>query len=330
MFFRPQSSRSPSVRPLSVPSGSGPATVPLTGPVDPTGTADPATDSVPTAAQVLAGVDLTGRRAVVTGADDGVGLETARALAGAGAEVTLAVRDVDAGETARAGIVAGTGDDLVRVGELDLADQRSIARFVRLWDGPLHILVHAAGVVGPPLTRTVDEWELHLAVNHLGPASLSAGLHWALTAVDGARVVEVTSSAHLSAPFDLEDPHFFSTPYDAALADARSRTAAVLHTVEAARRWSGDGIAVNAVHPGPAGRPAEQGAATVVLAAASPLTGGISGRYFEDAAEAGPAAPDAGRGVAAHAVDPVAARRVWSWTENTLREVWFAGLPIVA
>lgn len=282
-----------------------------------------------TADDVLAGADLTGTRAVVTGATSGVGLATARALAAAGAEVTLAVRDADAGAAARAGVVAATGNDQVRVGELDLTDQRSIARFVRLWDGPLHTLVHAASVSGAPLTRTADEWELHLAVNHLGPASLDAGLHWALTAVDGARIVHATSDAHRQAPFDLEDPHFASSRYDAALAHARSRTAAVLHTVEAARRWSGDGIAVNAVHPG-TGYPPERGAATVVLAAASPLVGGISGRYFEDLAEAGPAEPGTAGGVAAHAVDPVQARRVWRWTENTLREVWLAGLPVVA
>lgn len=281
-----------------------------------------------TATDVLAGADLTGKRAVVTGAASGVGLATARALAAAGAEVTLAVRDADAGAAARAGIVAETGNEQVRVGEVDLADQRSIARFVRLWDGPLHVLVHAASVAGGPLARTVDEWELHLAVNHLGPASLNSGLHWALTAVDGARIVHVVSDAHRDAPFDLEDPHFFSTRYDGATAHARSGTAAVLHTVEAARRWSGDGIAVNAVHPGTGG--ADEGAATVVLAAASPLTGGISGSYFENLAEAPTAAPGDDHGVAAHAVDPVLARRVWRWTESSLREVWFSGLPVVA
>ncbi|MEJ8278577.1 SDR family NAD(P)-dependent oxidoreductase [Pseudonocardia spirodelae] len=283
-----------------------------------------------TAADVLAGVDLTGRRAVVTGATCGVGLAAARALAAAGAEVTLAVRDLDAGAAARDGIVADTGNEHVAVGELDLADQRSVARFVRLWDGPLHMLVHAAAVAGAPLTRTVDDWELHLAVNHLGPASLTSGLHWALTAVDGARVVTVSSAAHLDAAFDAEDPHFAGGRYDAHLAHARSRTAALLHAVETARRWSSDGIAVNAVNPGPSGRDPEQGAATVVLAAASPLVGGISGRYFEDLAEAGTAGAGATRGVAAHALDPVAARRVHRWTERTLREVWFAGLPIVA
>ncbi|KAA1026602.1 SDR family NAD(P)-dependent oxidoreductase [Pseudonocardia sp. EV170527-09] len=178
----------------------------------------PVAPAAATAADVLAGVDLTGRRAVVTGATTGVGLATARALAAAGAEVTLAVRDAEVGAVARAGIVADTGNERVAVGELDLSDQRSIARFVRLWDGPLHMLVHAAAVAGAPLTRTVDDWELHLAVNHLGPASLTSGLHWALTAVDGARVVTVTSAAHRDAAFDPEDPHFSDQRYDAHLA----------------------------------------------------------------------------------------------------------------
>ncbi|WP_082375181.1 SDR family NAD(P)-dependent oxidoreductase [Pseudonocardia sp. HH130629-09] len=290
----------------------------------------PVAPAAATAADVLAGVDLTGRRAVVTGATTGVGLATARALAAAGAEVTLAVRDAEAGAVARDGIVADTGNERVAVGELDLSDQRSVARFVRLWDGPLHMLVHAAAVAGAPLTRTVDDWELHLAVNHLGPASLTSGLHWALTAVDGARVVTATSAAHRDAAFDPEDPHFSDERYDAHLAHARSRSAALLHAVEAARRWSGDGIAVNAADPGPVGVDPEQGAATVVLAAASPLVGGISGRYFAGLAEAGPVGPGVAGGVATHALDPVVARRVWRWTERTLREVWFAGLPIVA
>ncbi|BBG00169.1 MULTISPECIES: SDR family NAD(P)-dependent oxidoreductase [Pseudonocardia] len=321
MSVRPVSDRSQTVPSLLTPALSDPDLS------DPARTAA----ELPTAAELLAGVDLTGRRAVVTGAAAGVGLETARALAGAGAEVTLAVRDADAGAVARAAVVAETGNDRVAVGVLDLSDQRSIARFVRLWDGPLHMLVNTAGVSAIPLSRTAEEeWELHLAVNHLGPAALSSGLHWALAAVDGARVVNLSSGAHLDAPFDLEDPHFMSTRYDSALALGRSRTAAVLHAVEATRRWSGDGIAVNAVAPAANRSTPQQGAATVVLAAASPLAAGVSGRYFEDVAEAGPADPRTGRGVAAHALDPVVARRVWRWTERTLRETWFSGLPVVA
>src|SRR5258708_9358814 len=94
-----------------------------------------------TAAEVIAGVDLTGRRAIVTGAASGIGVETARALAGAGAEVTLAVRDTDAGARTAADIASTTGSRALGVEALDLADRASVAAFAARWDGPLHLLV---------------------------------------------------------------------------------------------------------------------------------------------------------------------------------------------
>jgi NAD(P)-dependent dehydrogenase (short-subunit alcohol dehydrogenase family) len=112
-----------------------------------------------TAAEVIAGVDLTGRRAVVTGASTGIGVETARALASANAEVTLAVRDVDAGRTVAADIIATTGNEHVQPAPLDLSDQDSVAAFVADWDGPLHILVNNAGVMATPELRTREGWE---------------------------------------------------------------------------------------------------------------------------------------------------------------------------
>lgn len=294
-------------------------------------------DSESTAAEVLRGVDLTSRRAIVTGAASGIGLETARALAAAGAEVTLAVRDPDAGEAARAGIVETTGNDRVLVGEVDLADPTSVARFVRLWDGPLHMLVNNAGVMATPELRTRMGWELHFATNHMGHFALATGLHWALTAVDGARVVSVSSDAHHRAPVDFDDVHFLTRPYDRSAAYAQSKTANVLFAVEAARRWSDDGIAVNAVNPGAirtallrpvdtgrtgdrAWKTPEQGAATSVLMAASPWVSGVTGRYFEDCGEAGRAGDEGGRGVAPHALDADAAARLWQLSECLLRE----------
>lgn len=278
-------------------------------------------DASSTADDVLAGVDLTSRRAIVTGAASGIGYETARALAAAGAEVTIAVRDVDAGERARTAIAETTGNPMVRVGELDLADPSSVARFVRLWDGPLHMLVNNAGVLAAPETRTAAGRELHLATNHLGHFELATGLHWALTAVDGARVVSVSSNAHLHAGVDLDDPHFLGRPYDRSLAYAQSKTANVLFAVEAARRWADDGISVNALNPGaPQWKTPEQGAATSVLLAASPLVSGVTGRYFEDVNEACPAEPGGHRGVAAHALDPEAAARLWEFSERAVRE----------
>jgi NAD(P)-dependent dehydrogenase (short-subunit alcohol dehydrogenase family) len=112
-----------------------------------------------TAADVIDGVDLTGRRAIVTGGASGIGIETARALAGAHAEVTLAVRDREAGARAAEDITATTGNRQVRVAPLDLADQASIAAFVADWTGPLHILVDNAGIMATPELRTPEGWD---------------------------------------------------------------------------------------------------------------------------------------------------------------------------
>ena len=113
-----------------------------------------------TAAEVFAGVDMSGRRAIVTGASSGIGVETARALASAGAEVTLAVRNLEAGRHTAEDIAAGTGSTRVLVAPLDLADQGSVAAFAAGWDGPLHILVNNAGIMATPEMRTPQGWEI--------------------------------------------------------------------------------------------------------------------------------------------------------------------------
>ena len=145
-----------------------------------------------TAAEVIAGIDLTGKRAIVTGGSSGIGIETARALAGAGAEVTLAVRDTAAGER-----VAGDIDGDVRVARLDLADQTSIKAFAAAWDGPLDILVNNAGVMAlQELTRSPEGWELQFATNHLGHFTLTTALHPALKAAG--TPAELTPAASLT------------------------------------------------------------------------------------------------------------------------------------
>ncbi|GAA1224865.1 SDR family NAD(P)-dependent oxidoreductase [Pseudonocardia alaniniphila] len=289
-----------------------------------------------TAAEVVAGIDLTGRRAIVTGGASGIGVETARALAGAGAEVTLAVRNTEAGDRTAEDIIATTGNKQVLVAPLDLADRASVAELVAGWEGPLHILVNNAGVMGNPETRTTEGWELQFATNHFGHFGLTTGLHAALAAAGGARVMSLTSSAHLRSPVLFSDIHFRERPYDPWLAYGQSKTANVLFAVEATKRWAGDGITVNAVMPGGirtnlqrhiseqeleaaarnAGgdvrwRTPEQGAATSVLVATAPLLDGIGGRYFEDCNEPGPHQPGTRRGVAAYALDPEAAERLW-------------------
>ncbi|MFI5890012.1 SDR family NAD(P)-dependent oxidoreductase [Actinoplanes sp. NPDC051513] len=281
-------------------------------------------DATSTAADVLAGVDLTGKRAIVTGASSGIGLATARALSDAGAEVTLAVRDVEAGRR------AGFG----RAAALDLADLASVRRFTAGWDGPLHILVNNAGIMATPLMRTREGWELQFATNHLGHFALALGLHDALA--PGARVVAVSSVGHVNGEVLFDDPNFERRPYDPWAAYSQSKTANILFAVEAAKRWAPGHIAVNALNPGriwgtnlgrhmdappasfdPAGatgvsvKTVEQGAATSVLLAASPLVEGVTGRYFEDCREAVPYTPGVRRGVAEYALDPAKAARLW-------------------
>ncbi|WP_406109243.1 SDR family NAD(P)-dependent oxidoreductase [Micromonospora globbae] len=300
-----------------------------------------------TALEVVRGVDLTGRRAVVTGGASGIGVETARALAQAGADVTLAVRNPSAGQEALADITATTGNDRILVAPLDLADLGSVAAFVANWDGPLHILVDNAGIMAAPEMRTPQGWEMQFATNHLGHFALATGLHPALAAAGGARIVSVSSAAHLRSPVVFDDIHFARRAYDPWLAYGQSKTANVLFAVEATRRWAGDGILVNALHPGAirtnlqryvsdeelermraqtggtagAGywKTTEQGAATSVLLAASPLLDGVGGRYFEDCQEAGPNQPGARTGYAPYAMDPEAAERLWRVSEDMLR-----------
>jgi NAD(P)-dependent dehydrogenase (short-subunit alcohol dehydrogenase family) len=289
-----------------------------------------------TASEVIAGVGFGGRRAIITGGAGGLGRETARVLAAAGADVTIATRSLASAQRAAREIAAETGSRRVRGARLDLADPGSVRAFARDWTGPLHILVDNAGIMATPEQRTPEGRELQFATNHLGHFALTAGLRGALRAAGGARVVVLSSVGHVNGPVRFDDLDFTAEPYDPWLAYAQSKTANVLFAVEAARRWSADGIAVNAVNPGriwatglarhigappaafdPSGasgvseKNIAQGAATSVLLAASPLVAGVTGKYFEDGQEAVPFTPGVRRGVAGHALDPAAARRLW-------------------
>jgi NAD(P)-dependent dehydrogenase (short-subunit alcohol dehydrogenase family) len=288
---------------------------------------------------VAAGVDLTGKRAIVTGASSGIGIETARALAGAGARVTLAVRDTGAGARAAADIGATTGRDDVSVAELELTDPASVAAFAATWDEPLAILVANAGVMMTPEQRTRQGWELQFASNHLGHFALADALHDALAAAGSARIVAVSSVGHLYSPVVFDDLHFRFRPYDPLLAYGQSKTAAILFAVGASARWAGDGITANALNPGAIAtnlqrhvggrlvtpperrKTPEQGAATSVLLATSPDLDGIGGRYFDDCNEA-PTVDHRGAdgtGVASYALDPANADRLWAVSESLLR-----------
>ena len=295
-----------------------------------------------TAADVLSGVRLDGRRALVTGGTSGLGLETARALASAGAEVTVAGRNPRAGQEAADALPTAVKTS-VRFSALDLSDLGSVDALVERWEGPLHILVLNAGVMATPLERTAEGWELQLATNHLGHFALATGLHPALVAAGGARVVSVSSVGHVNADVDLDDLMFERRAYDPWTAYGQSKTANVLFAVEAAKRWAVDSVAVNALNPGriaatglgrhlapapasfdPAGstgvslKDVGQGAATSVLVAASPLVDGITGEYFEDCQIAGPHRPGVRRGVASYARDPQHAARLWEVSTGLL------------
>jgi NAD(P)-dependent dehydrogenase (short-subunit alcohol dehydrogenase family) len=285
-----------------------------------------------TAAEVASGIDLTGKRVIVTGGSSGIGIETARALAGTGAEVTLAVRDPDAGARTAADI-----DGDVRVAQLDLADQASVRAFAAGWDEPLHVLVNNAGVMAiQDLQRTPEGWEMQFATNHLGHFALALGLHDALAADGAARIVSVSSSGHLRSPIVWDDIHFNFRPYEPFLAYGQSKTANVLFAVEATRRWADDGITANALMPGGIAtnlqrhlepdyietrvregarlKTPQQGAATSVLVAVSPELEGVGGRYYEDCHEAevvDQRPEDTFHGVARYAVDPANAERLW-------------------
>lgn len=291
---------------------------------------------------VVSGVDLSGRRAVVTGAASGIGVETARALAAAGCEVALAVRDRAAGERTAAEITATTGNTTVTAAPLDLTDLESVSAFAHNWSGPLHILVNNAGVMASPETYTRHGWELQLATNHVGHFALAAGLHRALAADGAARIGAVSSTGHQRSPVVFDDLNFNFRPYDPWLAYGQSKTANVLFAVEATRRWAVDGITANALMPGAiytnlqrhtGGRgsgkvPPEliktiaQGAATSVLLATSPLLDGIGGRYFVDCNETNVIDKRSGTldGVARYAVDPDNADRLWETSETLVAQ----------
>jgi NAD(P)-dependent dehydrogenase (short-subunit alcohol dehydrogenase family) len=295
-----------------------------------------------TAAEVIAGVDLSGKRAIVTGASSGIGVETARALAGAGAAVTLAVRNAEAGKRVAADIRESTGNGAVAVGAaLELSELTSVRAFAAAWSGPLDILVNNAGVMAiPELTLSTSGHEMHFATNHLGHFALALWLHDALAAAGSARIVSVSSGGHLRSPVVFDDIDYAFRDYDPFGAYGQSKTANVLFAVEATRRWASDGIVANALMPGGIATPlqrhlpehyaaqaleafraagtdfksVEQGAATSVLLAASPLVEGVGGRYFEDCNEAvrvnRRGRPGQG-GVSPYALDPANAERLW-------------------
>ena len=209
-----------------------------------------------TPARVVAGDhDLSGRNVIVTGGASGIGYETAKALAAAGADVMLAVRDRSAGEKAAVAINEAIGADNVVAGTLDLASLASVGSFVDAWgDQPLDILINNAGVMATPLLRTAEDLELQIGTNHFGHFVLAVGLTRALlnAAEDErtARVVALSSIGHRRSDIHWDDPNYLSRPYDKWEAYGQSKTANSLFAVGYNARFEEHGITANAVMPG--------------------------------------------------------------------------------
>ena len=298
-----------------------------------------------TAREAIGALRLDGKVAIVTGGHGGIGLETTRVLAGAGATVIVAARSPD---KARAALFATAR---VEIDALDLADPASVDAFAArfLASGrPLHMLINNAGIMATPLARNALGFESQLATNHIGHFQLTRSLWPALVRAGGARVVALSSRGHARSGVDFEDPHFERRAYDRWIAYGQSKTANALFAVALDAHGAADDVRAFSVHPGAivetelmrslpdedvkaavaaatkvAGgfKTVEQGAATTIWCATNPMLEGMGGVYCEDVdiAMAVPADFPEPRGVRPWAADPDLAERLWAlsetWTE---------------
>lgn len=308
-----------------------------------------------TATDVLRGIDLTGKIAIVTGGNAGIGLETTRVLAAAGAVVIVPARDTEKAKHHLLGLAN------VELETMDLLDPVSIDAFAErfLASGrPLHLLINNAGIMWVPLRRDHRGIESQLATNYLGQFQLVARLWPALKQAQGARVINVSSFGHQMAPFNFEDPNFEHREYHTLHGYGQSKTASNLFTVALDQRGQAAGVRAYAVHPGSIhgtelGREAPlellqqlgfcdaqgnvlpavaatlktipQGAATTVWCATSPLLDTLGGVYCEDADVAEldegqidhrPDDPSTARGVQPYSLDEASAQRLWTLSEQ--------------
>jgi NAD(P)-dependent dehydrogenase (short-subunit alcohol dehydrogenase family) len=295
--------------------------------------------------EILDGRDLSDKVCVITGASSGLGRESARALAKAGAHVVLAARNSDALQRADIWIHEGVDAANTTTVQLDLtslASVRAAAATIAELVPAVHVLMNNAGVMFTPLSRTVDGFEMQFGTNHLGHFELTRLLLPQLEAARGARVVNLSSDGHRLADIDLDDPNWERRDYDKFRAYGAAKTANILHAVELDRRMSGSGVRAFAVHPGMVATKlarhmtredvtavaelreqrevsrerdfsklevltAEQGAATQVWAAASRELDGTGGVYLADCAIRSDVAP--------YAIDAERAGRLWQLSE---------------
>lgn len=301
-----------------------------------------------TTSDVIEGIDLDGKTAIVTGGYSGLGLETSRALSRAGARIVVPTRSIERAKEALGGLD-------VELAEMDLLDPGSIDRFAVTFVSSgrkLDILVNSAGIMAAPLMRDVRGYESQFSTNHLGHFQLTQGLLPALLKAGEARVVSVSSRGHFFSPVVFEDIHFARREYDSFSAYGQSKTANALFAVELNRRHADRGVRAVSLHPGailtnlaryvsadvikaygavdeqgqPVIDPANdkktpgQGAATIVWCAVSRELDALGGVYCEDCdiAELTRADAMAGKGVKAWAIDPEQAERLWRESETML------------
>ena len=300
-----------------------------------------------TAEEIARSADLRGRLAVLTGASSGIGVETARGLALAGADIVLGVRDVAAGDAVARGLAPeATGE--ISVLALDLRELDSVAAFADAITGPVAVLIANAGVSKTPDAHLPNGLDVRFATNHLGHFMLALRLR-AQLAEHGARIVVVSSAAHKGAPVHLDDLQWHSREHIAGMAYAESKSANILFAQESTRRWGTDGIFANAVLPGsaltglqrfhgdelkrqigfiqpdgslnPVLKTVAQAAATTLWAATAPELEGRGGLVLEDCAEALPVGPDTHpwSGFDARVADPATASRLWDHSIDLLR-----------
>jgi NAD(P)-dependent dehydrogenase (short-subunit alcohol dehydrogenase family) len=300
---------------------------------------------------VLDGVDLAGKRVLITGVSAGLGVETARALAAHGASVVGAARDLDKARAATAGI---PGIELIQLDLASLASVRAAADALVADGRPFDLVIANAGVMATPQGQTADGFETQFGTNHLGHFVFVNRI--APLIRDGGRLVSLASAGHRFSDVDLDDPGFETTPYEPFLAYGRSKTANVLFAVEFDRRHKARGVRAAAVHPGgiatelgrhltpdamqalvdnlnaqrEAGAPAfafktiPQGAATSVWAAVVAPAEEVGGKYCENChvAEVTEGGGTMTGGVRAYALDGERAKALWVKSERMVGETF--------
>ncbi|MDO8251784.1 MAG: oxidoreductase [Rhodoferax sp.] len=310
-----------------------------------------------TALEVVVGLSLAGKNAIVTGGASGLGLETSKALASAGANVTLSVRNLAQGEAAATELRRAYPQATLQVKQLDLADLSSVRHFAADWittGKQLDILINNAAIMACPLTRTAQGWEAQFATNHLGHFELTTRLLPALLkagkATGDARVVCLSSTGHKITGVNFDDIHFEHRDYNKWKAYGQAKSANALFALGLHLKYAAQGITANAVHPGgimtglqkflpkeemqamgwfkedgtvvDIFKSPAQGAATSVWAATAPALKGHGGMYLEDCHQGVPAEPsNRATGYSPHIADAAQALRLWEVSEQLLAQV---------